>query len=263
MPEGDAVWRTARRLDRALHGRLLDAADLRVPAYATLDLSGRTVEEVVSRGKHLFAHLGDLSLHTHLGMDGSWRTYRSGARWDRPAFQARVVLRAGPVEAVGFLLPVVEVLTPEHESAVVERLGPDLLDPAYDATEALRRLTVDPARSLADALLDQTVVAGIGNIFRIEVMFLRGLHPDVAIADDQDPARTLDLARRMLLVNRETSAIVTTGVDRRGQQTWVYGRGGAPCRRCGTRIERRDPVVTQSRGAEERVTYWCPHCQPV
>ena len=262
MPEGDAVWRTARRLDGALRGRTLVRTDFRVPQLATADLAGETVHEVTSRGKHLFARIGDVALHTRLGMDGSWRTSDAGARWSRPAHEARVVLATERVQAVGFLLPTVELLSLEQADAVRARLGPDLLDPAFDAVEARRRLDAERGRNLGEALLDQSNLAGVGNIFRNEILYVRGLHPDTTVADDPDLSRTISTARRMLLVNRDFPAIVTTGVDRRGQRTWVYGRGGEPCRRCGTRIERRTPVVTQTHGVEERVTYWCPHCQP-
>lgn len=263
MPEGDAVWRTARRLDDALRGQALLRTDFRVPDYATVDLSGETVHEVVSRGKHLFAHVGDdLSIHTHLKMQGAWQVYARGARWRRPAHEARVVLETASVQAVGFALGITEVLSRAEEDAVVARLGPDLLDPAFDPAEALRRLRSDPERTLADALLDQGNLAGIGNVYRNEVMFVHGLHPDVRVRDDPDLGRTVRTARRMLLVNRDFAEIVTTGVRRRGERTWVYGRGGEPCRRCGARVERRAPVVTRSGGSEERVTYWCPHCQP-
>ncbi len=238
-------------------------SDFRVPAFATVDLAGETVHEVVSRGKHLFAHVGeDVSIHTHLKMEGAWLVYDLGARWTRPAHEARIVLETEQIQAVGFALGVVEVLSRADEEAVVARLGPDLLDPDFDAAEALRRLTADPGRRLADALLDQANLAGIGNVYRNEIMFVHGLHPDSQVADDPDPARTIRTARRMLLVNRDFAEIVTTGVRRRGERTWVYGRGGEPCRRCGTRVERRAPVVTQSRDVDERVTYWCPRCQP-
>ncbi len=262
MPEGDAVWRTARRLDDALRGKTLVRTDFRTPQLATSDLAGETVQSVSSRGKHLFARIGDVSLHTRLGMDGSWRTYDAGGRWTRPGHEARVVLQTERVQAVGFLLPTGELLTLEQAEAVRARLGPDLLDPDFDAVEASRRVSADPARNLGEALLDQTNLAGVGNIFRNEILYVRGLHPDTTVGDDPDLTRTLATARRMLVANRAFPAIVTTGVDRRGQRTWVYGRGGEPCRRCGTRVERRAPIVTQTRGVEERVTYWCPHCQP-
>lgn len=263
MPEGDAVYRTARRLDAALRGQVLTSTDFRVPQYATVDLTGETVHEVVSRGKHLFTHVGDdVSIHSHLKMEGSWQVYARGARWRRPAHEARVVLETASVQAVGFALGITEVLSRAEEDAVVARLGPDLLDPGFDPAEALRRLRSDPERTLADALLDQGNLAGIGNVYRNEVMFVHGLHPDVRVSDDPDLGRTVRTARRMLLVNRDFAEIVTTGVRRRGERTWVYGRGGEPCRRCGTRVQRRAPVVTQSGGSEERVTYWCPHCQP-
>lgn len=261
MPEGDAVWRTAQRLATALDGRTLTRTDLRVPQHATADLSGGTVVETVSRGKHLLTrirHDREWTLHTHLKMEGSWRVYRRGERWSRPAHLARVVLDAGEVSAVGFQLGIVELLPREREDDVVGHLGPDLLGPDWDEAEAVRRLTADPDRPLGEALLDQRNLAGIGTIYRSELCFLTGYDPRSPVGVVADPLRMVRLAHTVLVQNRQHPAICTTGDTRRGRSLWVYGRGGERCRRCGTPIERGElgaPGV-------ERVAYWCPSCQP-
>ncbi|CAM3048112.1 DNA-(apurinic or apyrimidinic site) lyase [Skermania piniformis] len=163
MPEGDAVYLTARRLRRALVGQALTRCDIRVPRYATVDLAGQTVDEQGSYGKHLFTRIGDWSIHTHLKMEGVWQVYRPGDRWRRPAHQARIVLGTADTDAVGFSLGTVEVLPRAAEPDAVAHLGPDLLGPDWDPTEAMRRLRRDPARPIGLALLDQTNLAGIGN----------------------------------------------------------------------------------------------------
>ena len=163
MPEGDAVWRTARRLHQGLSGRTLVRTDFRVPAIATVDLAGGTVVETVSRGKHLLTridHDQQWTLHTHLKMEGSWRVYEPGERWGKAGHTARVVLDTGEKVGVGFQLGIVELVLREHEDQVVGHLGPDLLGPDWDEHEAVRRLTADPDRPLGEALLDQRNLAG-------------------------------------------------------------------------------------------------------
>lgn len=260
MPEGDAVWRTARRLHAALAGRELTGSDFRVPAYATLDLSGARVEEVVSRGKHLLARVGDLTVHSHLRMEGTWQVYRPGQRWRRPAHQARIVLTNDVRQAVGFSLGALDVVPRAREVELVGHLGPDLLGPDWDAERAVANLRSDPARPVGYALLDQRNLAGIGNVYRSEVCFVRGLDPRTPVADVPDLDRVVDLARRMLYANREGADITTTGNRRRGEQTWVYGRAGEACRRCGTRVERH--YLGDGVDEPERSIYLCPVCQP-
>jgi endonuclease-8 len=259
MPEGDTVWRTAMHLDKALSGRVLVETDFRVPAHATLDLSGRTVEATVARGKHLLTRIGaGHTMHTHLKMEGAWHLYKPGSAWRRPAHEARVVLRTKEWTAVGFALGVVEVVPREAEDTVVGHLGPDLLGPDWDEDEALRRLLGDPARDVGDAILDQRNLAGIGNLYKAEALFVAGVNPYVDVSEVPDLRKLVRLARRMLMANRERVEQTTTGVTRRGQQHYVYGRTGQPCRRCRTRI------LTGSQGPslQERVTFWCPSCQP-
>jgi endonuclease-8 len=265
MPEGDAVWRTARRLHRALSGRTLTRTDFRVPALATTDLAGGTVVETVSRGKHLLTRIDAAqmdgrrwTLHTHLKMEGSWRVFERGGRWTQPGHQARVVLDVGERSAVGFQLGVVELVLREREDDVVGHLGPDLLGPDWNEEEAVRRLTGDPERPLGEALLDQRNLAGIGTIYRSETLFLAGVSPFLPVSAVPRLVKVVDLAHRLLVVNRERAMITTTGMARRGEQLWVYGRHEQPCRRCGTTIKR----ALQGPPPYDRVTYWCPSCQP-
>ena len=260
MPEGDAVRRTAHRLDRALADRLLVATDFRVPQLATADLSDATVHGTATYGKHLLTRLSrrgaDLTLHTHLKMEGEWRTQAVGRRWDRPGHLARVVLRTEHTEAVGFSLGVVELLPTADEHSVVGHLGPDLLADAWTSDEAVRRLLADPTRPLGEALLDQTVVAGLGTIYLAEACFAHGVHPLTPVADVTAPDRLLDRARLMLQTGIREGRPITTG-SRRGP-VWVYRRQRHPCLRCGTAIV-AGPVGDEGR---QRTTYWCPHCQP-
>jgi endonuclease-8 len=257
MPEGDVVWRTARQLHEALAGRVLVRSDFRVPRYATTDLTGRAVLDAVSRGKHLLVRVdGDVTVHTHLKMEGSWRI---GPATSYPLrdHRIRLVLANQEWQAVGHQLGIVEVLRTSKESVVVGYLGPDLLGPDWDAAEAVGRLSADPARAIGEALLDQRNLAGIGNLYKAETLFLRGVSPWRPVGDVTGLAEMVELARQLLEANKERMGQVTTGERARGRQTWVYGRAGQSCRRCGTAIRRADqgPVL------EERITFWCPRCQ--
>lgn len=274
MPEGDTVWRTAHHLDKALSGHVLVASDFRVPAYATLDLAGRRVVGTVSRGKHLLTRIGDgddaVTLHTHLKMEGSWHLYREGTKWQRPAHQARVVLRTEEWTAVGFALGVVEVLPRSAEDSVVGHLGPDLLGPDWDLDEAVRRVTADPDRAVGEAILDQRNVAGIGNMYKSEICFLLGLNPWLPVRSVPDVPALLRQSQRVLEANKLRTAQTTTGDTRRGKQLWVYRRDKQPCRRCGTpiRVAMQGPAGLgagaereSAQAGQERATYWCPSCQ--
>jgi endonuclease VIII len=257
VPEGDTVWLAGRRLHQALAGQRLARSDFRVPRHATADLADRTVLGVLSRGKHLLTRFsGDTTLHTHLRMDGSWHLYRPGRPWTGgPAWQVRVVLSTASWVAVGYRLPVVDLLPTSRESDLVGHLGPDLLGPDWDPDEAERRLLSDPDRPVGEALLDQRIMAGLGNLYRTELCFLLGITPWVRVGDLADPAATVQLAHRLLDANKETSDQVTTGDRRRGHRHWVFEQ--RRCQRCGT------PVATGRQGAppRERLTAWCPRCQ--
>lgn len=258
MPEGDTVYRAARALDAALAGATLTGCDLRVPRYATVDLTGETVRGVSSRGKHLLMRVGEASIHSHLKMEGAWRLYRPGAAWRRPAFQARAVLETVDWVAVGFDLGLLEVLSAAEEAASLDHLGPDLLGPDWDAAEAVRRIRARPERPVAVALADQSNLAGLGNVYVTELCFLRGLMPTRPVGEVTDVPALVDLARRLIGFNRDRADRVTTGDTRRGAQLWVYGRDGRPCRRCGTPIERGSLGRSD---LEQRNTFHCPTCQ--
>ena len=253
MPEGDTVFRTAAILREALQGKTLTRCDIRVPRYATVDLTGYPVDEVLSRGKNLFIRVGAASIHSHLKMDGSWRVNRAVQQ----NHKIRILLRAGDVTAAGVDLGVLEILDRENDMDAVAHLGPDLLGEDWNPQQAATNLTTDPDRPLAQALLDQRNLAGIGNVYCNELCFLFGRLPTSPISTLSDPARVASRAHEMLWANRSRQMRTTTGNSRKGHELWVYGRSGEPCRRCGTRILRADPTD----GTEERISYWCPSCQ--
>ena len=261
MPEGDVVWRAARQLDAALADRVLTRSDFRVPRYATTDLTGRTVLEVVSRGKHLLTRVeGDLTVHTHLRMDGSWRVWPAG-RYPPRDHRVRLVLENSQWQAVGFALGVVEVLPRAREDSLVGHLGPDLLGPDWDLAEAVRRLREQPDRPAGEALLDQRNLAGVGNFYKAEALFLRGVSPWRPVGDIADLEDLVELTRRLLAANKDRVGQITTGNPARGEEAWVYRRAGRPCRRCGTPI-RTEGHAAHGNTTQERVTFWCPACQP-
>lgn len=259
MPEGDTVWRATKRLDQSLAGLMLSRTDFRVPTLATTDLSGRTVDNVVARGKHLLMRLsGGITIHSHLRMEGSWHLYRPGEKWrGGPDYQVRAVLETPVWVAVGFRLPVLELVATDAEDTVVGHLGPDLLSPDFDREQAIANLAADPDRTISEALLDQRNLAGIGNIYRTEVCYLLGLHPWRPVGT-VDLGAAVDLSRRLLKANLRNASQVTTGIDRPGKRAWVFERAGRPCLRCGTKILRADI----GEPPRERVSYWCPTCQP-
>ncbi len=269
MPEGDVVWRTARQLDAALAGRVLTASDFRVPRFATADLAGRAVTTAVARGKHLLIRVdGNVTVHTHLRMDGSWRiSATSPASATSPTaskprdhrdHRVRLILANAQWQAVGYQLGIVELVKTSREHAVVGHLGPDLLGEDWDQAEAVRRLRQQPARPIGEALLDQANLAGIGNIYKTETLFLTGISPWRPASEVQDLGALVEVARQLLDANKERLGHITTGSPRRGEANWVYRRSGRPCRRCGT------PIRTGSQGepGTDRVTFWCPTCQP-
>ncbi|PUA79171.1 DNA-formamidopyrimidine glycosylase family protein [Nocardioides currus] len=259
MPEGDTVFRAARLLDRSLSGRVLTRSDFRVPQHATADLSGATVTRSLSRGKHILTRTDTgFTVHTHLKMEGAWRVYRPGEKWQRPVSQVRLLLEAGDVTAVGFSLGIVELIETVDEDTVVGHLGPDLLGPDWDETEALRRLGEDPDRELIAALLDQRNLAGIGNMYAAELCFTSGIHPSRPVRDVDDLPRLVRRAKLMLETNSERAVQSTTGNLRPRERMWVYRRDKSPCRRCGTPIR----VAMRGEPGRERAAYWCPSCQP-
>jgi endonuclease-8 len=263
MPEGDTVWRSCRQLHAALAGRVLTRSDFRVPRYATTDLAGRPVLEVVSRGKHQLTRVdGDLTVHTHLRMEGTWRIRPVAETSGYPPrdHRVRLVLANTDFQAVGYQLGVVEVLKTSREHQAVGHLGPDLLGPDWDQAEAVRRLLIKPDRPIGEALLDQANLAGIGNLYKAEMLFLRSINPWRPAGAAGDLGPLVELARQLLDANKERFSQVTTGNPARGQETWVYGRSGRPCRRCRTPIK-SDGYAGLGTITKERITFWCPSCQ--
>lgn len=290
MPEGDTVYRQCSALHAALAGLTLTRAEIRVPRHATADLAGWCVEEVQPRGKHLLFRLRGakaeqvrrLTLHCHLMMDGTFSIATAGrlvdvrdvdredARGKKP-FQARIVLEALneqglPVRVVGYDVHQVRLVPSADEATLIGHLGPDLLDPNWGRgheKEAIDRLLERPERSLGVALLDQRIMAGIGNVFRSELCFVLRCDPRAPISAVEDPARLVDLARRFLHVNKDRSRRITTGGSMgRRADLWVYGRAGKPCWRCGTRISREYLADPERPELQERSIYICSSCQP-
>lgn len=260
MPEGDTVWLTAARLHRALSGRALTVTDFRVPQLATLDLRGHTVTEVLARGKHVLMRLDDeRTVHSHLRMDGSWYLTRAGVPARRhPDHLVRVRLGNADWLATGYRIHDLRVLPTAGEDEVVGHLGPDLLGPDWSEEEAVRRLFGQPDRAIADALLDQRNLAGIGNLYKCEVLFIDRVNPWTPVGQVPNLTSVLSTARRLLRMNRDHPDQSTTGMTGPGRDHWVYGRSGQPCLRCRTPIRRTD----QGAPPHQRSTYWCPRCQP-
>ncbi|NHB85754.1 Fpg/Nei family DNA glycosylase [Tessaracoccus sp. HDW20] len=270
MPEGDSVWRLSERL-QPLVGRTVTYSQFRVPRLATADLAGEAVTRVWPHGKHLFWRVGARVLHTHLRMDGTWRIHPEGTRWSLPAHTARVVIRVeGGIELVGHSLGLVELWPASEFGARTGWLGPDLLADDWGGEgrwspsgrdEALRRILADPGRTIGEALLDQRNLAGIGNEYRAEACFLRGIRPTTPVSEVDVPA-IVDLSARLMRGNLSSPVRTFTGDHRRGHTTFVFGRAGRPCLRCGTAIL-KDTLggatsVADPEAGRERIIWWCP-----
>jgi len=272
MPEGDTLARTAAGLRPYLNGRIVHAARAQGPGAVpqVQRLIGQRIEGVDAQGKNLLIRFdGGLELRTHLRMHGSWHRYRPGERWRRPPARARLVLEVDGSVAVCFDAPVVELFEQRTEALhpSLSRLGPDLAKPAFDADEAFTRLR-HPDRAdteIAVALLDQRALAGIGNVYKNEILWIDQVSPFALVRDLDDATvrRLIATARRLMLENLEDHGPrrgperVTTSGDRGAPgPVYVYGRGGRPCRRCGT------PIASREQGSDlPRLTYWCPTCQ--
>lgn len=266
MPEGDTIARAAATLHAALAGQVVTRADSVLAdvstAFASRGIVGRTVERVTSHGKHLaIAFSGGVVLRTHMRMHGAWHIYRPDERWRRAAHRLRIRLDTPPWVALAFDVYDAEVVAgaAEHVPAIA-RLGPDLLAPEVDVPTVAARILGEGARPLGDVLLDQRVAAGIGNVFRSEVLFLEGLHP-------RTPADAITTAQAEALVKRTVRLLrlnarpgagrrITTGRLAPTEHLWVYQRTGRPCRRCGTLIQSWADMPVARR------VYWCASCQP-
>lgn len=277
MPEGDTIFRTARALGRALVSKPVTVFRSTYPLLTRFNddtpIAGQLVDRVEARGKWLLIHFsGGGTLATHMLMSGSWHIYRHGERWQQPRANMRIVLENSDFIAVGFRVPVAEMHT--AQSLARDRRIPcleiDVLRPEFDAAEVARRVAAHGDEEIADVLLHQEVLAGVGNVFKSEVCFVTAVNPfcRVAALDDGRVADVIAAARRLVKANvleDSGDSIVTYGGRKRRTtheadptaSLWVYGRGGEPCRRCGEAIRRR------LQGPDARVTFWCENCQPM
>ena len=299
MPEGDTIHRAARTLHTALSGQRVERFESVLAHLTRVDadtpIAGRVIERVEARGKHLLMWLSayrppegraiehcsseaeplsssvrggtSLVLRTHMRMHGSWHIYRPGEKWQRPRHEMRIVLATAPYVAVAFTVPVAEFVdaaTIDREGPVAE-LGPDLLSDTFDAADAVARIQARGDAEIADALLDQRAIAGIGNVFKSEILFAARVSPFTpvrALAAEQ-LARIVAIAERQMRANVGDADTVAAAGGRRTTnrldptaRLWVYGRSGLPCRRCGSAIQRA------RQGPDARSTYWCERCQP-
>ncbi len=275
MPEGDTIFRAARTLHRAFAGQIVTRFESVLPALTRVHedapITGRTIDRVDSVGKHLLIHFsGDLVLRTHMRMNGSWHIYRPGERWQRPPIDMRIVIATDQFVAVAFTVPIAEFET-EHtllRNEAIGTIGPDLLSDSFDPDAALQRLRAHDAGDIAETLLNQRAMSGIGNIFKSEVLFVAGVNPftPVPALSDDDLRQIITIARRLLNANvrSQSGGGITTHFTLRStsaraepnDRVWVYQRTGQPCRKCGT------PIASRKQGPYARGTYWCPACQP-
>jgi endonuclease-8 len=277
MPEGDTIFRTARALGRALVGKPVSGFR---STYALLTrfhddtpLTGQTVEQVESRGKWVLIHFsGGGTMATHMLMSGSWHIYRPGERWQQPRINMRIVLENSDYVAVGFRVPVAKMLRPGELARALRIPAPaiDVLSEEFNPDEVERRMALHSEEEIGDVLLHQDVIAGVGNVFKSEICFVTGINPfcKVSALSRNQVRESIAAAQRLVAANvleDSGDAIVTYGGRKRrtthesdpGASLWVYGREGAPCRRCGEAICRR------MQGPDVRVTFWCPCCQPL
>ncbi len=252
MAEGDTILRAARRIEEAIGGQRIgaEAPSPRGRAAGIERLDGSELYGVETHGKHLLLRFGDLTLHSHLGMSGSWHVYRQGERWRKPRRSAWAVLRGDTSEAVQFGGPTLRVLpaAAARRDPQLARLGPDILAADFDPGIVARSLRSGSDLALGDALLDQTLVAGIGNIFKSEACFAARLDPWQPVTGLTD--------EQLESVLRAAHELMRDAVDRGRQARAVYRRAGRPCRACGT------PIRSRTQGDANRTTHWCPRCQP-
>jgi len=275
MPEGDTIFRTARALGRALAGKPITGFRSTFPLLTRFDddtpLLGQLVDQVESRGKWLLIHFSEgATLATHMLMNGSWHIYRHGERWQQPRINMRIVIENSEYVAIGFRVPVARMHSDLSLARDVKIPLPviDVLSSEFDAQAAVRRVMARGVEEIADVLLHQNVLAGVGNVFKSEICFVTRIHPFCLVASlaREQVAEMIACAQRLIVANvleDSGDGIVTYGGRKRrtthesdpGASLWVYGRKGEACRRCGELIRRR------LQGPDARVTYWCPRCQ--
>ena len=276
MPEGDTIFRAARTLNRALEGQTVTRFETVLPQLSRVDqdspIAGRTIQSVEAQGKWMLMRFSnDLTLLTHMRMNGSWHIYRPGEAWRRGRHHMRIAIETASFVAVGFDVPVAEF----HNAASLARhpsltrLGPDVLADDFDRDGAALRLRELAEFAVGDALLRQSMMAGIGNVFKSEICFACRVSPfrKVGSLSEEEVHSLISRAQEYLRANvgdHSGSGIVTyTGLRRttrradRGARLWVYGRRDQPCRRCGA------PIQSRKQGEAARVTFWCPRCQPL
>jgi endonuclease-8 len=273
MPEGDSIFRAAATLHRALAGKSIVRFESVLPTLTRVHedtpLTAQTVEKVAAQGKHVLMYFsGGVILRTHMRMNGSWHIYRPGETWRRPRRDMRIVVATADFEAVGFNIPVAEFIRSQNLGTHRElsKLGPDVLGDTFDREEAIRRIRARPSSPIADVLLNQRVLAGLGNVYKSEILFMCRVNPftTVSALDDVRIARLVDTARKLLHANVTTHLAPmttytgyrrTTRRDDPSERLWVYGRARLPCRRC------ESPIEISKQGMDARLTYWCPQCQ--
>lgn len=279
MPEGDTIYRSARALQRAIGGKIVAGFETALAKIASVDdntpITGRTITNIESRGKWLLIHFsGDLILATHMLMSGSWHLYRTGERWQMPRSRMRIVIGTSEWQAVAFNVPVAEFYTARslERSQQIPKLGPDILSADFtlqQGVEGLKQYALkSPAAEVGTTLLNQRVLAGLGNVYKSEVAFSAGVHPFRAIGTltPSEIERLVEFAHRYMkanVIDGKGDGIVTYSGNRRTthatdrrERLWVYGRHGQECRRCGATI------LMRRQGTGARSTYWCPECQP-
>lgn len=279
MPEGDTIYRSARAMQMALGGQVVITFETAFAKLARVDddtpIAGRTIHKVESRGKWLLVHFsGDLILVTHMLMSGSWHLYRAAERWQMPRSRMRIALTTSEWQAVAFNVPIAEFYTARtlERSSQIPKLGPDILSASFLVDQGAERLTeyarTSPDTEVAVALLNQRVLAGLGNVYKSEIAFAVGVHPfrKLSTLTPHEIERIVDIAHRSMktnVIDGKSEEIVTYSGNRRTthstnreERLWVYGRQGQECRRCGMTIRMR------RQGTQARSTYWCPECQP-
>jgi endonuclease-8 len=277
MPEGDTIFRTARSLGRALAGRPVTVFRSTYPLLTRFNddtpVAGQLVDRVEARGKWLLIHFsGGGTLATHMLMSGSWHIYRHGERWQQPRFNMRIVIENSDFVAVGFKVPIAEMHTAQSlvRDKRIPRLDMDVLHPDFNAIEVVARIAAHGREEVADVLLHQEVLAGVGNVFKSEICFVTGINPfcKVSALKPEQLQAVVAAAQKLVganvMVDSGDTIVTYSGRHRRtthetdpGASLWVYGRNGEPCRRCGERVRRR------IQGPDARVTFWCQKCQPM
>jgi endonuclease VIII len=276
MPEGDTIYRAARTLHRALANQTVTAFESVLPKLERVEIdtpiTNRTIEKVEAQGKWLLIHFsGDLILLTHMLMSGSWHIYRPNEKWKRHRAHMRIVIHTAQIDAVAFNVPIAEFHTADslRRRRNFNQLGPNILAPTYDDGEILRRLRANPDLEIGEALLAQSILAGLGNVFKSEIAFVCKVNPfrTVATLSITELTCLVATARKFLQANvtdnsgdqivTHTGRRRTTGRSDREENLFVYKRRAQPCRRCAT------PIQSRKQSPSARTTFWCPTCQPM